>query len=131
MRSCWNWGRNTGQIPLDRLWPGKVLRLQWKDIDLDGGKVILLITKNDRPRTVHVPSSAITALRALKKAKVASLTNVFLATGGVPLKMSAFQTRWKRLRKATGLKDFRWHDLRHSCASFLAAQGASSDEIGY
>jgi site-specific recombinase XerD len=34
------------------------------------------------------------------------------------------------VRPAAGLKDFRWHDLRHSCASFLAASGASLVEIG-
>jgi site-specific recombinase XerD len=27
------------------------------------------------------------------------------------------------------LRDFRWHDLRHSCASFLAQQGATLLEI--
>ena len=37
---------------------------------------------------------------------------------------------WKAVRSAAGLKDFRWHDLRHSCASYLAQNGSGLLEIG-
>ena len=109
---------------------GELLRLQWKDVDLDGGKITLLETKNASPRTVHVPATAVAALRALRKAKVVSTTNVFLVKKGIPLKVSTLEARWHKIRDATGLTDFRWHDLRHSCASFLARRGASLLEIG-
>ena len=36
---------------------------------------------------------------------------------------------WNAARKAAGLVDFRFHDLRHSCASYLAMNGASLLEI--
>jgi site-specific recombinase XerD len=38
--------------------------------------------------------------------------------------------RWRVVRAAAKLKDFRWHDLRHSCASFLASKGANLLQIG-
>ena len=33
-------------------------------------------------------------------------------------------------RDSIGLKDMRWHDLRHSCASYMAQSGANLLEIG-
>ena len=33
---------------------------------------------------------------------------------------------FKRLLTNAGLPPFRWHDLRHSCDSFLLAQGVSA-----
>jgi integrase len=36
---------------------------------------------------------------------------------------------WENARNAAGLKDFRFHDLRHSTASYLAMNGASLVEI--
>jgi integrase len=109
---------------------GELLGLTWKDIDLDGGTLTLLKTKNNTPRTVHVPATAVAALRVLKKAKVVSTAHVFLIDSGAPLKVSTLEQRWSKIRKAAELEDFHWHDLRHSCASFLARRGASLLEIG-
>ena len=37
---------------------------------------------------------------------------------------------WDKLLKRIGLEDFRWHDLRHCCASYLAQDGKSLGMIG-
>jgi integrase len=36
---------------------------------------------------------------------------------------------WEQARTRAGLEDFRFHDLRHSTASYLAMSGASLVEI--
>jgi integrase len=109
---------------------GELLRLQWKDVDLDGGKITLLVTKNNTPRTVHVPSTVVAAMRGLRKVKkMVPTASVFLVKKGMPLKVSTLEARWRKIRAAAGLANFRWHDLRHSCASFLARRGASLLEI--
>jgi site-specific recombinase XerD len=49
---------------------------------------------------------------------------------GQPVTKEWLEYRWRLIRAAAGLHDFRWHDMRHSCASFLAQQGATLLEIG-
>ncbi|WP_188656297.1 site-specific integrase, partial [Roseibium aquae] len=39
------------------------------------------------------------------------------------------RTAWENARDAAGLVDFRFHDIRHSTASYLAMNGASLVEI--
>ncbi len=109
---------------------GELLRLQWKDIDLDKKTVTVLISKNTRRRTVHLPGPAIDALKALKRDGVVGLKHVFVNNEGEPVDKEWLTYRWNPVRKAAGLSDFRWHDLRHSCASFLAQNGATLVEIG-
>ena len=36
---------------------------------------------------------------------------------------------WRTALKRAGLDDFRWHDLRHSCASLLVQNGANLSEV--
>lgn len=109
---------------------GELLRLQWKDIDLDGNKLTLHITKTNVPRVVYLASSAVAALRVLKEAEVVSLTSVFLVSADKPLNGMVLRVRWNKIRKAAELGNFRWHDLRHSNASFLGREGASLLQIG-
>jgi integrase len=55
---------------------------------------------------------------------------IFVDEQGAATNKFYLNFRWKKVRTAAGLVDFRWHDLRHSCASFLAQNGASLVEIG-
>ena len=40
-----------------------------------------------------------------------------------------FEKAWREARQISEIKDFRFHDLRHSCASNLAMNGATTAEI--
>ncbi len=108
---------------------GELLNLKWQDIDLDAQRIRILRTKTGQARTVFLLASAVEALRTLKRDSVVSTEAVFLGQNGVPLNRGTIRIRWLPIRDATGLKNFRWHDLRHSCASFLAQNGATLLEI--
>lgn len=107
----------------------ELLRLQWLDVDFERSRLRILLSKNNEARSVYLPATAAAALRALKRAPVVG-QRVFVIANGEPLKKSLLEVRWRAIRDQASLRDFRWHDLRHSCASFLAQQGANLLEIG-
>jgi integrase len=109
---------------------GELLRLQWKDIDLTKKTVVVLISKTKKRRIVHLPTPAVVALKKLRRDGVLGPARVFVHTDGTPIDKSRLRVQWIEVRKAAGLVDFHWHDLRHSCASYLAQNGASLVEIG-
>jgi integrase len=110
---------------------GELLRLRWGDVDFDAQTLRILVTKNGESRGVHLPPSAANALRALRESKVVALDgSVFMSDEGEPIGQGWIEYRWRSVTKEAGLRDFRWHDLRHSCASILAQNGASLPEIG-
>jgi integrase len=109
---------------------GELLRLEWKDVDMDKKTVTVLISKNTKRRIVHLPTPAADALKALRRNGVIGRKRVFVRPDGEPIDKNSLAPHWNAVREAAGLVDFRWHDLRHSCASFLAQNGANLVEIG-
>jgi integrase len=107
---------------------GELLRLTWADVDFDRATIRLLLTKTGEARAVHLPSIAAEALQAIKPDPATG--SVFRYTDGTPMTGDRLHQAWCEIRKSAGLVDFRWHDLRHSCASFLAQNGSSLVEIG-
>jgi len=117
---------------------GEMLRLTWADVDFARSTIRLcarssagqLLTKTRTARSVHLPAIAIEALKAVKADTVISTTHVFLYSDGTPMTGDRLHHEWCDVRTAAGLVDFRWHDFRHSCASFLAQHGSTLLEIG-
>jgi integrase len=117
---------------------GEMLRLTWADVDFARSAIRLcarsesgrVLTKSRAARSVHLPAIAIEALRAVKADTIVSTTHVFLYRDGTPMTGDRLHHEWCDVRTAAALVDFRWHDLRHSCASFLAQHGSTLLEIG-
>ena len=119
---------------------GEILNLRWKDIDLQAGVVRVRVdsetTTKGGIRSLPITAQVLPLLQARKKqrqqGKVTPLTDDGLL---FPSRVSDKQpvqlrTPWETALRRAGIEHFRWHDLRHSCASFLARNGASLLEIG-
>jgi len=101
--------------------------LNWEDVDLKRGMIILHDTKNGERRALPLVGIAKDLMKEHFKNRNENTNRVFPAKNLIdPIDIRApFETA---LIKAE-IKDFRWHDLRHSCASYLAMNGATLAEI--
>jgi integrase len=103
----------------------EITGLEWNRVDLDRRTAWLNHTKNGTPRGVPLNEDAIEVLREqIGK----SLTHCFTYQGE-PWKWQISNTAWHTALAAAGIKDFRFHDLRHTWASWHRQAGTSCDEL--
>jgi integrase len=106
---------------------GEILNLQWSDVDLPQGRITFHDTKNSERRTVPLTGPALDHMRQHAKVRRIDTPLVFPnADGTKPLDP---RSAWETALKQANIPDFRFHDLRHSAASYLAMSGASLAEI--
>jgi integrase len=108
---------------------GELINLKWADVDLKAARAVVHDTKNGDARTLPIVGKALPALRALKLHGSATSPWVFQQPSGVPGPYENFDFHWQAALEAAGIDNFRFHDLRHTTASYLAKQGASLLEI--
>jgi integrase len=128
---------------------GELLGLKWEDLSLDsaelrvnhalqryGGALHLVPPKTARSRrSVPIPALAIEALRVhrakqrdarlLAGARWHETGLVFTTKSGTPIEPTNATRSFKRLLARAGIRQIRFHDLRHSCATLLLVQGVS------
>lgn len=106
---------------------GEIMNLQWKDVNLQTGTIILSATKNDTSRAVPLGNLALALLQERFLSRRQDTPLVF--PGSVRSKPIELKKPWEAAVKAAQLEDFRFHDLRHTAASYLAMNGATTMEI--
>lgn len=106
---------------------GEMLGLRRKDVDCDAGQITLTMTKNGDLRVVPLAGRALQLMKALLKSTGSPKDLIF--PGRKPDKPSEISVAWTNAVKKSGLTDFRFHDLRHSAATFLVDAGATDLQI--
>ncbi len=128
---------------------GEALGLQWQDVDLRvgflhvrkqlqriDGKFELVDLKTSRSRrTLVMPATIVMQLKDHQTRQTQELKGrdhrpsgldlVFTRSDGGPLDGTVVTHQFHRLLDRVGLPQRRFHDLRHSCATLLLAQGVS------
>ncbi|MER7439828.1 tyrosine-type recombinase/integrase [Micromonospora avicenniae] len=127
---------------------GEVLGLRWEDVDLtagtlrvrgqlqrdpDTGGLVFVETKTARSRrTLPLPPTVLAALRRhqanqaaerFEAERWADPSLVFATTVGTPVHPRNDYRSFREIIRQAGLRQVRLHDLRHTAASVLLAQG--------
>ena len=127
---------------------GEALGLRWEDVNLEAGTIsiraslqrmdgrpLLAELKTERSRrTIKLPDICMTALAAHRERQALErdfvggawqdeLGLVFTEADGSPLSRHAITRRFQRILANAGIPKRRFHDLRHTCATLLLAQG--------
>jgi integrase len=107
---------------------GEILNLKWNDVDLDRGAILLQTTKNGERRFIPLVGIALELLKSRHTNQFAN-SLVFPAPYS-PSKPIDIRSAWENALENARISNFRFHDLRHTAASYLAMNQASLLEIG-
>ena len=117
----------------------EILSLRWSKVDFDyrgEGMITLYRTKNKKKRTeVFMPRTRQALLdwknhleRSRKKRRISPKSDyVFCRIDGTPLK--EFKKAWKQILELCGIKNFHFHDLRHTYCSNLLLAGSNLKDV--
>jgi len=110
---------------------GDILNLKWSDVDLEKGILFYNEQKKRNKRRIKVLNSEMIEL--LKSIHSGESETIFNGPDGKPLK--DIKRSFRTALKNAGIKDFHFHDLRHTSASYMVMRGASlkavQDHLGH
>jgi len=98
----------------------EILGICWENVDIDRRSIYLEKTKNGLSRTVPLSPRALQVLQSMQRT----------ATGPVfTLAASSVTQAFQRAVKRAGMKNIRFHDLRHEATSRLFERGLNVIEV--
>ena len=103
----------------------EITGLEWNRVDLSWHTAWLNKTKNGTPREVPLNEDAVEVL----KEQIGQNLQFCLVYKGQPLRADVTNTASHNALEKAGIENFRFHDLRHTCASWHRQAGASCDEL--
>jgi integrase len=106
---------------------GEILSLRWNNIDLDKGAIILQKTKNGERRLIPLVGLALNLLKNMHAKQLSEL--IFPSTTNLNFPID-IRSAWEKTLKKALINDFKFHDLRHTAASYLAMNQVNLLEIG-
>ena len=90
-------------------------------VDLENGFLSINDPKENRPAMIPLNATASAAINRLYQET--SSVMVFVGGDGQPLPMRTVEWQFKKALRKIKIVDFRFHDLRHTCASWMVMAG--------
>ncbi len=110
---------------------GNIMHLRWEQIDFDKAVCHIPKTKNGDPMMLPLVPEVLALLKARREQGGAIRLQGLVFPSKVSDKRPVLiEAAWRAAKNRAGITNLRFHDLRHTAASFLAMNGASLPEIG-
>lgn len=106
---------------------GEICNLKWADVNLADGRIIIEESKNDERRGVPLVGFALNVMK--EHTKVRHVGRDYIFSSDQKNQPIDIRKAWNNALRNSGVLDFRFHDLRHSAASYLAMNGATLAEM--
>lgn len=119
----------------------EIMSLRWPQVDTGRRMITLHDTKNGEIRALPLVGHACELMQERSKVRRIDTDLVFPGKKAKAIKSKTGETErviyapvdlrapWLAALKEAKISDFRFHDLRHTCASYLAMNGATLAEI--
>ncbi|WP_170827091.1 tyrosine-type recombinase/integrase [Magnetovibrio blakemorei] len=98
---------------------GEILSLKWSRVDLQRREILLLETKSNRPRVIPLSDNAVTTLVTILRHPTSDY--VFHKEDGE--RYIRIVIGFRGAVRRAGIENFRFHDLRHTFASWAVQSG--------
>jgi integrase len=106
---------------------GEILNLRKSNIDLSNNQILIETSKNGESRLIPLIGYAKKLLQ--EKVRGHDFNAYLFASKNHLAKKANIRKRWESAVKKANLNNFRFHDIRHTAASYLAMSGANAIEI--
>lgn len=104
---------------------GELTGLRWADVDLDARTITFPKTKSGERRDMPVNDVVVKLLRRLKR-RTGDAKHVFSRDGE---HMRSFRAAWEAALDRAKIENFRFHDLRHTYASWATQGGVDVRQL--
>jgi integrase len=108
---------------------GELFKLKWSDINFEQNILTVKAETAKSGKTRHIPlnEEAALILKRWKTQEGLKGLHVFINNDGKPF--HDVRTAWKGVLDDADIKNFRWHDLRHTFASKLVMAGVDLNTV--
>jgi len=96
----------------------EILNLRWNDVDFDGGFIHIRESKTSKIRKIPTNQAVRDAINRIDRAGEFIFHNPKTGT-----RLNDFYRSWNKTRKAAGVPELRFHDLRHTAATMMVQGG--------
>jgi integrase len=109
---------------------GELVNLRWEDLDFQQRTITLRLTKNGDTRVIPLTVAAESSFKLCPTYEPHLKGLIFRSKRqNNLLGVVSVRRGFENALNAASISNFRWHDLRHTAASYIAMKGATQGEL--